>query len=57
MPDLLISTLLCAAVVLWYWQCQQAAEPIVTICGRCGDLVQHTPGWPTRCPSCGAFTF
>lgn len=51
MSPALSGLLLCAAIALLYWQDRRMAEPKVTIC-RCGDLVQHTPGWPTQCPSC-----
>jgi hypothetical protein len=51
MLDQLISFLLTGALLCWYWQHTRQAKPIVTVC-RCGDMVQHIPGWPTRCPSC-----
>lgn len=54
MPPEIIGLLLCAAIALLWWQDRRQAEPTVTVC-RCGDLIQHIPGWPTRCPSCSAF--
>lgn len=51
MPTPLISLLLCAAIALLYWADCRQRPPVVTIC-RCGDMVQHAPGWPTSCPSC-----
>ncbi|HEU5099213.1 MAG TPA: hypothetical protein VFU22_09350 [Roseiflexaceae bacterium] len=51
MPNELLGLLLSAATMLLYWADRKMAKPVITIC-RCGDLVQHVPGWPTRCPSC-----
>jgi hypothetical protein len=55
MPDVLISFLLTSALLCWYWQYTRRAAPVVRICGRCSDMVRLAPGWPTKCPSCGAF--
>ena len=39
-------------VAALYWQRQQRAPRIVTICPHCADLVEHAPGLPYACPSC-----
>ena len=44
--------LLSAAIALLWWAYCRQADPIVTVC-RCGDLIQHSPGWFAKCPSCG----
>jgi predicted Zn-ribbon and HTH transcriptional regulator len=50
----LIGYLLAAALIAaWRQRCLRA-EPVITVCHRCGDLVQHAPDWPSRCPSCRA---
>lgn len=54
MSPTLYSLLLLAALAVAYVHVARQAKPVVTIC-RCGDLVEHPPGWLTRCPSCGAF--
>jgi len=48
-----LGLLLSAAIALLWWQHSRLAKPVVTVC-RCGDLVQHAPGWPAQCPSCGS---
>ena len=55
MNDTLYSLLLLAGLAVWYMRHARTAEPKVTICQRCGDLVQRPPMWLTRCPSCNTF--
>jgi hypothetical protein len=54
MTPALASTLLVAALLLAFVRYAQTAEPVVSVCPRCGDLVQHLPHWPTPCPHCDA---
>lgn len=56
MPAPLLSTLLLLALATWWQQRQSQAEPVVSHCA-CGDLVQHVPGLPYRCPSCGGWAW
>lgn len=50
------SLVLCCAAILAYVIAVRHAPPTVARCPRCHDLVQFTPGLPTRCPSCGRLT-
>lgn len=47
-----ILLLLLLGAAACYWQHQTQADPTVTPCLYCGDLVLHLPGLPYRCPSC-----
>lgn len=49
------SFLLILGVVAWWYGMTRLADPEVTICRGCGDLIEKLPGWPTRCPSCSQF--
>lgn len=45
--------LLCAGLLLYWLMRQMDAEPVITICPGCGDLVSHIPHLPAWCPTCG----
>lgn len=57
MPTTIGQLLLVCALLAWWLMRQQQADPVVSICHRCGDLVQHAPYMPACCPSCGAILF
>jgi len=50
-----IAYILVAAAMAGWWLLAQRLPPVTTICPHCGDIVEHTRGWPTRCPSCTHF--
>lgn len=50
-----IAYILVFAAMAGWWRYTQTRPPTLTICTHCGDVVQHTRGWPTRCPTCKHF--
>lgn len=48
-----MSSLILLLLAMAYWQWRQAQDATITLCPHCADLVQHAPGLPYACPSCG----
>ena len=57
MPAPLLSVLLLCALATWWQQRQSQADPELSVCAACGDVVLHLPGLPYRCPSCNCWAW